>query len=40
VPNYREVIEEGDELLLVGPDADMASFAERDATEIPIAASG
>ncbi|HLT18243.1 MAG TPA: TrkA family potassium uptake protein [Thermomicrobiales bacterium] len=31
VPNYREVIEEGDELLLVGPDEDMAHFTERDA---------
>lgn len=39
VPNYREVIEAGDELLLVGPDADMASFTERDAPEFSVAAS-
>lgn len=29
VPNYRERLEEGDELVLVGPDNDMASFTER-----------
>jgi trk system potassium uptake protein TrkA len=40
VPNYREVIEEGDELLLVGPDADMAAFTERDAAEFAVTAPG
>ncbi len=35
VPNYREVIEEGDELLLVGPDEDMAHFTERDGADTP-----
>jgi trk system potassium uptake protein len=35
VPNYREVIEEGDELLLVGPDEDMANFTERGIADAP-----
>jgi trk system potassium uptake protein TrkA len=35
VPNYREVIEAGDELLLVGPDEDMANFTERDFSDLP-----
>ena len=39
VPNYREIIEFGDELLLVGPDRDMAEFTERGvAKEQAIAA--
>jgi trk system potassium uptake protein TrkA len=33
VPNYREIIESGDELLLVGPDQDMAEFTERGAAK-------
>lgn len=32
VPNYKEVIEAGDEMLLVGPDRDMATFTEREGT--------
>lgn len=35
VPNYKEVIEAGDELLLVGPDNDMAAFTERDGASAP-----
>ncbi|MFW6074947.1 MAG: potassium channel family protein [Chloroflexota bacterium] len=39
VPNYKEVIEAGDELLLVGPDRDMAAFTEREGTfEVPATA--
>ena len=37
--NYKEVIEAGDELLLVGPDRDMATFTEREGTfEVPATA--
>ncbi|CAN5815836.1 TrkA family potassium uptake protein [soil metagenome] len=40
VPNYREVIEAGDELLLVGPDEDMAEFTERGVAERPLVTTG
>lgn len=33
VPNYKEVIQVDDELLLVGPDRDMANFTEHGAIE-------
>jgi trk system potassium uptake protein len=33
VPNYRERIEEGDELVLVGPDHEMAVFTESQRTK-------
>lgn len=38
VPNYKEVIEPGDELLLVGPDRDMATFTEREGSNAPAPA--
>ncbi len=40
VPNYREIIEFNDELLLVGPDEDMAEFTERGVSDHPIVLAG
>jgi trk system potassium uptake protein TrkA len=40
VPNYREIIEYNDELLLVGPDEDMAKFTERGVADQPVAVLG